>query len=97
MIFYVPYCQNITPDNRSSYTFLKPPMQGVRTLNTRNGKKQNAATHHDNNINTSNQKKTLKASPNPEFMLILKVMKKQPAILICFQTTSYLSWWRFCY
>jgi len=72
-------------------------MQGVRTLNTRNGKKHNAATHHDSNISTSNQKKPLKVSPNPELMLILKVMKKQPAILIFFQTTPYLSWWRFCY
>jgi hypothetical protein len=49
-------------------------MQGVRTLNTRNGKKQIAAIHHDTNINTSSQKKPLKTSlPNPEPMLILKV------------------------
>jgi hypothetical protein len=49
-------------------------MQGVRTLNTRNGKKQSAAIHHDTNISTSNQKKPLKTSlPNPEPMLILKI------------------------
>jgi hypothetical protein len=52
-------------------------MQGVRTLNTRNGKKQIAAIHHDTNISTSSQKKPLKASlPKPEPMLILKVKKK---------------------
>lgn len=42
-------------------------MQGVRTLNTRNGKKQIAAIHHDSNISTNSQKKPLKTvSPDPE-------------------------------
>jgi hypothetical protein len=69
-------------------------MQGVRTLSTRNGKKQIAAIHHDTNISTSNQKKPLKTSlPNPEPMLILKVKeKKTPAILICCQVTLHLSY-----
>lgn len=70
-------CGNITPAKRSSYTFLKPLMQGVRTLITRNGKKQIAATHHDSNISTNSQKKPLKTlSPDPQPMLILKVQKK---------------------
>jgi hypothetical protein len=60
-------CGNITPAKRSSYTFLKPPMQGVRTLNTRNGKKQIAAIHHDSSTSTNSQKKPLKTlSPDPE-------------------------------
>jgi hypothetical protein len=66
------------PAKRSSYTFLKPPMQGVRTLNTRNGKKQIAAIHHDSNISTSSQKQPLKTlSPNPKPMLTLKVKKRK--------------------
>lgn len=42
-------------------------MQGVRTLNTRNGKKQIAAIHHDSSTSTNSQKKPLKTlSPDPE-------------------------------
>jgi hypothetical protein len=79
-------CGNITPAKRSSYTFLKPPMQGVRTLNTRNGKKQTAATHHDSNTSTNSQKKPLKTlSPYPEPMLTSESTKETTCILIPLQ------------